>query len=603
MTEPPRRSRRSLSRPAPTLRNKLLAFAAALVLVPGILLVGIAERSSRESLQRVIGRQLAREAGHTAERFGSLLRSERQTLADFARQDLMREVRVADIDKRISAALATLCEGDPLRLAYLVVDPSRRVVASNDPALIGDLPAWVDASWLAEAERVEGPLLPSGAGGPRLVMSTPIPDPDETRRLLGTLVGVFDWQGMTSVTEVVRRDLVSQGSTADVLVSRSDGTVIGGSRSSSGDDPAVRSGIARAAQEVPASSPDYTVQAEAGLIVGRAALAPDLPDWSLLVVEPRADALAPVRRLSQQLVLTMGLALAAALALAALAAGRVARPLGELTRAIRGLVGGAGARRGVPVRSEDEVGMLASAFNQMAEDLDRAQRDLVEAEKFAFVGELASGVAHQIRTSLGVLGSSARILERSLPAGGDGSAGELAQMIREEVGRLGSVVDDLLTLGRTRPLRLEVAPVSPFVFRAADFVGPQAQAKGIRMVRTAVADEPEVCCEPELIHQVAVNLLVNAIQALSPGGCIEVRILDGKDGAGFEVWDDGPGVPEELRERVFQPFVTARPGGVGLGLTFAKRVVHDHRGQISLASGAGSGTCFRVVLPSGGTGP
>ena len=569
--------------------------------MPGVLLVGIAELSGRESLQRVIGRQLAREAGHTADRFAAVLRTERETLGNFARQDLMREVRVADIDKRVSLALATLRDGSPLRLAYLVVDPSGRVVASSDPSLIGEPPAWVDASWVAaQEERMLGPLPIPELGGPRLVMTTPIPDPDEARRVLGTLVGLFDWERVTSVTETVRRDLASQGIAADVLVCRPDGTVIGGARSSAEGDASLRRGIAAAAGGAPASSPDYTVQAEAGLIIGRAALAPELTDWRLLVVEPRSHALAPARQLSNRLVLTMGLALAAALVLAAIAAGRVVRPLSELTRAIRGLARGDASRREVPVRSEDEVGTLASAFNQMASDLDRAQRELVEAEKFAFVGELASGVAHQIRTSLGVLGSSAQILERSLPKDTEGSAGELAQMIREEVGRLGDVVDDLLTLDRARPLRLEVVPISQPVFRAADFVGPQAQAKGIRIARAGVANEPEVPCEPELIYQVAVNLLVNSIQALAHGGCIEVRILDGKEGdAGFEVRDDGPGIPEELRERIFQPFVTARPGGVGLGLTFVKRVVHDHRGRISLESGPGSGTCFRIVLPLG----
>jgi signal transduction histidine kinase len=572
--------------------------------VPGLVLVVIAERSGRESLQRVIGRQLAREAGHTADRLASLIRAERQTLASFARQDLMREVRVADIDKRVSMALATLRDGSSLRAAYLVAEPGGRVVASSDPDLIGDLPAWTDAAWLdARRERMLGPVPAPGLDGPRLVMTTPIPDPDGESRVLGTLVGIFDWERLTSVTEAVRRDLVSQGIAADVLVCQSDGTVIGGARSSAADDASLREGIAGAAGGAPASSPDYVVTAGAGLIVGRRALAPDLADWRLLVVEPRAHALAPARELSRRLVLTMGLALAAALALAAIAAGRVVRPLVELTKAIRGLARGDAATRRVEIRSEDEVGTLASAFNQMASDLDRAQRDLLEAEKFKLVGELASGVAHQVRTSLGVLSSSAQILERSLPADAGGATGELAQMIREEVGRLGDVVDDLLTLDRARPLRLEVVPISQPVFRAADFVGPQAQAKGVRIARTAAANEPGVPCEPELIYQVAINLLVNSIQALERGGAIEVRILEAKGGhGGFEVRDDGPGIPEELRERIFQPFVTARPGGVGLGLTFVKRVVHDHRGRILVESRPGSGTCIRIVLPMAGAG-
>ena len=138
MTEQPiRPSRAAAWLPALSLRNKLLLFAALLVLVPGMLLILIAERSGRDSLERVIGRQLAREAGHTAERLSVLIRTEREALANFANQDLMREIRVADIDKRVSMALVTLRDGSPIRLDYLVVDAEGRVVASTDPARLG----------------------------------------------------------------------------------------------------------------------------------------------------------------------------------------------------------------------------------------------------------------------------------------------------------------------------------------------------------------------------------------------------------------------------------------------------------------------------------
>jgi two-component system sensor histidine kinase AtoS len=117
-------------------------------------------------------------------------------------------------------------------------------------------------------------------------------------------------------------------------------------------------------------------------------------------------------------------------------------------------------------------------------------------------------------------------------------------------------------------------------------------------VRAPAAREPDVACEPELVQQVAVNLLVNAVQALPDGGRVELRILEARDGqGGFEVRDDGAGIPEGMRERIFQPFVTGRHGGVGLGLTFVKRVVHDHRGRIEVESEPGAGTCVRVLLP------
>ncbi len=173
-------------------------------------------------------------------------------------------------------------------------------------------------------------------------------------------------------------------------------------------------------------------------------------------------------------------------------------------------------------------------------------------------------------------------------------------MVREEVDRLGRVVSDLLTLQRGRPLRLEPAPLSQPLARALELVRPQAEAKGIQLTPGLVAPRPEphVECEPELIQQVAVNLLVNATQALEAGGRIDVAVLPAKEGyGGFEVRDDGPGIPDDLRERIFAPFVTGRPGGVGLGLTFVKRVIHDHRGRVDLQSGPGAGTRVCIRLP------
>jgi signal transduction histidine kinase len=579
--------------PPGSLRTRLLLFTAALVVVPGVVLAVIAARSSSDSLERVIGQQLAREAGHTADRLSDLLLSELETLENFARQDLMREIRVADIDKRISAALSTLRDGSAVRRDYAVIGAAGSVVASSDPASIGTRPDWAPAA--GETGVLRGPA--ADASGQTLLMAAAIPDPDAPERRLGTLVGRFDWRALTQVTAAVRDDLEAQGVAADVLLVGADGASIGGSAAAAGSPGARAPGLGAVAAGA-GRRPDFAVDAASGMIVGRASLAPSLPDWKLLVLEPRSDALAPVRRASHRLAAAMAVALVAALGLATLAARRVVEPLSELTRAVRGLSRRGGPGDPVPVRTDDEVGQLASAFNEMAADLDRAQRELVEAEKFAFVGELAAGVAHEIRTALNVLGSSTRILERSLPAGGDPEAAELAEMIREEVARLAGVVNDLLTLSRGHPLALEPGPLSEPVFRAADFVAPQARDHGIEIARSAPPDEPLVWRDAELIHQVAVNLLVNAIQALGHGGCIEIVVLAAQDGmGGFEVRDDGRGIPEELRERIFQPFVTARDGGVGLGLTFVKRVVHDHHGNVSVSSEAGAGTRFRIELP------
>jgi signal transduction histidine kinase len=583
-------------RASPSLLTKLLLFTAALVLLPGVLLALIADRSASDSLQQVIGNQLAREAGHTAERLSATLHTERQTLESFARQDLMREIRVADIDKRVSVALMTLRDGSPVRLDYLVVDLTNEVVAASDPGLIGSPPEW--AVGVRNPERLAGPLKVEGREATGLVMTTSIRDPDDGRRSIGTLVGLLDWEALTAVTESVRQDLVSRGAAVNVLVSRGDGMVIGGARSPAADGQRAND-LAGVVAAMAGGEPDYTVDAAEGFIIGHASLAPDLPNWKLLVVEPRSHALAPARRLSQRIALAVGFVLVAGLAVAAVGARRVVQPLSELSRAIRGFSRGETRTLRVPVRTEDEVGAVAESFNQMASELDQAQRDLVEAEKFAFVGELAAGIAHEIRTALGVLGSSAQMLERSLPEEGGAEAAELAGMIRAEVGRLGGVVNDLLTLDRVRPLELEAVRASELLTRAAEFVAPQASEKGVTLATVEAGGEALLSCDAELMYQVAVNLVVNAIQALQPGGRIELRGLAPVGGlGGFEVADDGPGVPDEIRDRIFQPFVTARARGVGLGLTFVKRVVHDHRGTVELESRPGEGTRVHVKLPA-----
>jgi signal transduction histidine kinase len=595
MTKPPSESGSppEQSLPLLTLRNKLLVFAFALVVLPGLLLGALATRNASAALEAQAGGALAREADHTAEQLSAVLRGARQTLASFARQDLMRDVRVGDVDKRVSMALATLRAGDASAHDYYVLDADRQVVAASEPGAIGTRPRWASALRGAHrGEAVLGPLAAPAFASQRVLMSSAIPDPDDPARSLGSLVGAFDWRALTAMLETVQRDLAAQGIPAELIVCDAQGSILRGVFASPAD---ARSRVPLEVARDLHAEPDWVGRSDR--IIGRAALAPDLPRWAVLVIEQRAHALAPVASLQRRMALTLGVALALALAAAAFASRRVVRPLSELTAAIRGLA--RGGARSVSVRSGDELGELAGAFNRMSADLARAQHDLVEAEKFAFVGELAAGVAHEIRTSLGVLKSSAQILDRSLPADANAELRELTEMVRDEVVRLGGVVDDLLTLKPERALRLEPGPLSPLLAHAAEFARHAAREKGVRVVCSEPpADEPVVAREPELIHQVAVNLLVNAVQALAAGGSVEIAVLPEREGhGGFEVRDDGPGIPEALRERIFQPFVTGRSGGVGLGLTFVKRVVHEHRGRIALESAPGAGTRVRIELP------
>lgn len=577
--------------PPLSLWGKLFVFAALLVLVPGVLLGWLANQSARDSLTTVIGRELAREALHTAERISTLIRTEQRTLQSFARQDLMREIVVGDIDKRVSLALSTLRNGSGTRLGYLVVDTQGSVIAASSPGWIDGGGLW--RKHLTSVLHSNAPFFgPIQAGSDRaLALATSVPDPDREGEMVGTLIGFVDWTALEALLAGVRADLQEHDIHALLQIVDRNGTPI--ARAGEPAEPGFAAGIG--GLEEP---PGFSVDHASGSIVGRARLDVDVPPWRLLIVEPLAHALAPARALTQRIALTTALALAVALVVATVSARRVVHPLSELTEAIQGLAGGDIAGASVPVRSDDEVGLLARSFNQMAGDLARVQRDLVEAEKFAFVGELASGVAHEVRTSLGVLRSSAQLLGKSMADAQDSEVPELVEMIRDEVARLGGVVDDLLTLDRPRGIQPEPTSLSQPLVRAAEFVEPRAREQGVDVSVSLPREDPTVSGDREALQHLCVNLLVNAVQSLPHGGRIELVVEEaGREFGWFRVSDDGPGIPEDLRQRIFEPFMTGRDTGVGLGLTFVKRAVHEHGGRISVDENPGGGACFRVGIP------
>jgi signal transduction histidine kinase len=273
--------------------------------------------------------------------------------------------------------------------------------------------------------------------------------------------------------------------------------------------------------------------------------------------------------------------------------------LREVTDATRELASGlTGEPRLVPVRSADEIGELAGAFNSMSQRLRTAQEELVSTAKLAFAGELAAGVAHEVRTPLAVMRSSAQMLLDS-PSPRSASDAELLATLVSEVDRIEHVVSGLVELAKPGPQRLEATRLEDLLSRTATFLGRQAHGQGVEIETDFAPDAKPALCDPEQVYQVMLNLVVNALQALEGGGCIVLRTCrDGGEMTGFEVQDDGPGIPDDLRQRIFDPFVTGRVGGTGLGLALVRRVVESHHGAIETESRSGKGTTFRVHLPA-----
>lgn len=248
---------------------------------------------------------------------------------------------------------------------------------------------------------------------------------------------------------------------------------------------------------------------------------------------------------------------------------------------------------------------LFHALERSLDELAHTQRELVKKERLAALGEMAALVAHEIRNPLGVIFSALAALGRLVPP--DGDAQTAFRILREEADRLNRIVSDMLDY--TRPLRPSVVPtdLARIVQDAVSSALASERRRGtsvdeIDVTCEVAAPVPEVRVDEQLIHQAVVNLLSNAMQSTGPGGHVRVRLSTHDTDAGLyariEVEDDGPGFSAEARARLFEPFVTTKATGSGLGLAVVQRVMDAHDGLISLVDRDGGGTIFRLDLPS-----
>lgn len=234
--------------------------------------------------------------------------------------------------------------------------------------------------------------------------------------------------------------------------------------------------------------------------------------------------------------------------------------------------------------------------------LRQAQDDARRAERMAALGQLSAGLAHEIRNPLGVIKGSAETLTRKLNSD-PAIASELAGYISSEVNRLNVLVARFLAFARPSRLDLQPVDVAAVVDRALESVRTQLPDAKVIVGREYAGGLAPIQADEQLCEQVFVNLALNAYQAMQPeGGKLDVKIASGRDAdgqAGVEISfaDTGPGVPAELREQIFNPFVTSKQDGVGLGLSVVAKIVGDHHGTVRLETECGQGACFHVFLP------
>ncbi|HYS10853.1 MAG TPA: ATP-binding protein [Myxococcales bacterium] len=243
---------------------------------------------------------------------------------------------------------------------------------------------------------------------------------------------------------------------------------------------------------------------------------------------------------------------------------------------------------------------LYEALRSSYAELERAQRDLIDRERLAALGELSASIAHEVRNPLGVIFNSVGSLQRLLKPQGDVAL--LLDIVGEEADRLNRMVGDLLDYSRPVQPSLQPVPLRP-LFEEALAAASQQAGPGAEHVSATVRvadDAATVRADARLLRQALVNLFLNAYQAMPRSGRLDVRssraLADGRPCAEIVVQDSGPGIPAEIVDKVFQPFFTTKATGTGLGLAVVRRIVEGHGGTIELAQ-ARAGAEFRLRLP------
>ena len=239
----------------------------------------------------------------------------------------------------------------------------------------------------------------------------------------------------------------------------------------------------------------------------------------------------------------------------------------------------------------------AGLIRTQMETINESRAKLVQNEKLAALGQLAAAIAHEVRNPLAVIRSAAQNLADTLP-GDNAEARRACAFITAESDRLGNLINSLLAFARPVQIAPERIPINLLFDRALSLAAELQPDKHVAVRCALCAELATISVDPELMSQVFVDLVANAIDAVPSYG--EVTLEAHSRGANVElaVADSGPGVAPELRNRIFEPFFTTRAEGIGLGLAIARQIVEAHGGSIELGNSDSGGARFIVILPN-----
>lgn len=353
-------------------------------------------------------------------------------------------------------------------------------------------------------------------------------------------------------------------------------------------------------QEAPTAGASQATWVQLGderFLVSTLQLAPHAtPSVQLTVMRSYDEAAALLRKLNQLLLALGLLAVVLGSALVFVISHTFTRPLSSLLAGVSALEKG-DFSYAINVDSHDEVGELSRAFDRMRESLLKSQQKLIESERLATIGRMANSISHDLRHSLAAIVANAEFLCESRLSREQRE--ELYQEVQSAVHRMTELIDSLLEFSRTSAsLRPTYGDVRSAIDNAVRALRSNPECHGLKVVIQQTGST-EGWFDHRKLERVFFNLLLNACEAIPDRvGQVEVELRDVGKAVEIRFTDRGRGIPESIRNTLFEPFVSVgKENGTGLGLTVVQKIVQDHGGEIVIERTSSQGTVFRITLP------
>jgi len=256
----------------------------------------------------------------------------------------------------------------------------------------------------------------------------------------------------------------------------------------------------------------------------------------------------------------------------------------------------------LPIDTWDEVGQLTDSFNKMSDSLIRKRneleatyKELAKRERMAEIGNFSMMIAHELKNPLGIIKGSVDIIAKE---GGKAKVRRtMVGYIQDEVKRLNRLVEDFLSFARPNPAHKSLVDINQVITKMVHLIPlPELKEKDISLSVQLSKEISEVNVDEYQIYQALLNLFTNAIQAIPEKGEITLKTEKSRNGILITVMDNGIGIPDEEKERVFEPFFTKKEKGTGLGLAVVKKIIDNHQGEIKITDRGGGGAIFSIWL-------